>query len=69
MLELFIAVMAIVAMCRIASADDQSPIIWGAVTFLLVFGSFFIPMPFLRIGLAFVLALVAMIGYKLATDR
>jgi hypothetical protein len=39
------------------------------VTFVLVVASLFIPMPFLRVGLAFVLAFVAMIGYKVATDR
>ena len=69
MLELFVAVMAVVAVCKIASADDQSPVIWGALTLVLVFGSFFIPMPFLRVGLAFVVAIVAMIGYKVVANR
>ncbi len=69
MLELLVSALAVAAMCKIASADDQSPIIWGAVTLLLIIGSFFIPMPFLRVGLAFVVAVVAMIGYKVAANR
>jgi hypothetical protein len=69
MLELIVGVLAIVAMGKIASADNQSPIIWGSVTLLLVIGCMFIPMPFLRVGVAFVLAFVAMIGFKVATNR
>ena len=69
MLEIIVGIMAVVAMAKVASADNQSPIIWGSVTFVLVIACLFIPMPFLRVGLAFVLAFVAMIGYKVATNR
>jgi hypothetical protein len=69
MLELIVGLLAVIAMAKVASADNQSPIIWGSVTLLLVIGCLFIPMPFLRVGLAFALAFVAMIGFKVATNR
>jgi hypothetical protein len=69
MLELVVGIMAVVAMGKIASADNQSPILWGSLTLLLVIGCMFIPLPFLRVGLAFVVAFVAMIGFKVAADR
>ena len=69
MLEIIVGIMAVVAMAKVASADNQSPIIWGSVTLVLVIACLFIPMPFLRVGLAFVLAFVAMIGFKVATNR
>jgi hypothetical protein len=68
-LELIVGVMAVVAMGKIASADNQSPILWGSVTLLFVIGCMFIPMPFLRVGLAFILAFVAMIGFKVMASR
>ena len=69
MLELVVGIMAVAAVAKVAAADNQSPILWGSLTLALVVGCMFIPMPFLRVGLAFVLALGAMIGYKVATNR
>jgi chromate transport protein ChrA len=69
MLELIVVALVVAATCKIASADNQSPIIWGSVTLLFCFGCFLIPMPFLRVGLAFILAFVAMIGYKTVANR
>jgi hypothetical protein len=69
MLELLVAIALIVAMAKIASADDQSPIVWGALTGAIIVGCFFIPLPFLRLGIAFVVAFVAMIGYKVVRNR
>ncbi len=61
---------AVVAMVRIASADDQSTVIWGSVTLALCVASVvFVPIPFARVGFAFVLSFVAMIVYKMAANR
>ena len=71
MFELIMGVLAVVAVAKVASADDQSPVLWGAVMLLLGIGSIVLlpSLPFLRIGLAFVLTFVAMIGYKVYADR
>ena len=69
-MELVVAILAIVAMAKIASADDQSPIIWGSVTLLLLGACIaLIPLPFIRVGIAAVAAFVAMIGYKVVANR
>ena len=71
MFEIIVGIAAIVAMVRIASADDQSPLLWGFVTFgLCVLSIMAMPnLPFIRIGIAGVLAIVLMIGYKIWKDR
>ena len=69
MLELVIGIAAVVAMARIASAENMSSVIWGSLTLALVVACMVIPVPFLRVGLAFGLAFVAMIGYKVAANR
>jgi hypothetical protein len=70
MIEIFVSIMAVVAMVKIASADDQSPWLWGAATVALCVACIqLIPMPFLRIGIAFGLAFIGMIAYKVAADR
>ena len=41
---------SVVIMSRVADSEDRSPIIWGAITFALCFGStFIIPFPFVNI--------------------
>lgn len=52
MIEIGLGIAACVIMSKIASADDESPMIWGSVTFGLCFLSLFIPIPFLRILIA-----------------
>ena len=71
MFELIVGIFTIVAMVKIASADDQSPLLWGAVTFALcVVCIMLMPgLPFIRIGVAFVLAFVGMVAYKVAANR
>ena len=70
MLELIVGILAVIAMVKIASADDQSPWIWGAITFALFIACvFLIPLPFLRVGIAFGLAFIGMITYKVAANR
>ncbi|MDB5294757.1 MAG: hypothetical protein JWO31_740 [Phycisphaerales bacterium] len=61
---------AVVAMVKIASADDQSTVIWGSITLALgVAFVMFVPIPFARVGFAFVTSFVGMIAYKMAADR
>ena len=71
MFELIVGIAAIVAVVRIASADHQSPLLWGFVTFgLCVLSIMAMPgLPFIRIGVAGILAIVLMIGYKIWKDR
>lgn len=69
MLEIALGIAACVLMARIATADDQSGILWGAITFMLCFGSLFVPLPFLRIILACVASFVLMIVYKAVVDK
>ena len=69
MLELAMIVAAVVAMVRIASADDQSPLIWGLVTFGICVLCLGIPLPLIRVGIALVLSFLAMTLYKVVANR
>ena len=70
MLELIVASAVVVAMVKIAGADDQSPLLWGGIAFLLTAACVvLIPLPFIRVGIAFALSFVAMIAYKVLKDR
>ena len=69
MFKIIVGIAAVVAMVRIASADNQSTTLWGLVTFMLVVASLFIPLPFIRVGIAFVLAFLAMFTYKVVANR
>lgn len=68
MIEIGLGIAACVIMAKIASADDESPLIWGLATFGLCFLSLFIPLPFLRILLAWVASFVLMIVVKMIRD-
>ena len=71
MLEIVMIVAACVAMYRIADADEgASTMLWTLITLLLCIAAImFVPLPLIRIGLALFIAFIAMIGYKVATDR
>jgi hypothetical protein len=69
MIEIFLAIAASVAMGKIADADGRSPIVWGIITLATCAGSFAIPLPFLRILLAFIVAFVAMMVAKARAGR
>ena len=69
-IELIIAVFAVVGMARIASADDQSPWVWGSVTVaIIVLSTMFLHWQFIRIIIAFAVAFGLMFAYKVAADR
>jgi len=70
MFELIIGIMAIAAMVKVASADGQSGALWGFITFALCVACvLLIPLPFLRIGIAFFLAFIGMVVYKVAANK
>ncbi|HUG90430.1 MAG TPA: hypothetical protein VML55_06335 [Planctomycetaceae bacterium] len=69
MLEVALGIALCVIIGKIADADGQSGIIWGAVTFLLCFASLAIALPFLRILFAGVAAVVLMIAWKAIAGR
>ena len=52
---------SVVVMYRVADAEDRSPILWGAITFALCFGSMFIiPLPFINIFIGLVVSFLSM---------
>ena len=70
MLEIIVGVLLVVAIVKIADADDQSAGLWGGITVLAVLAAFFfIPLPFLRVGIAGIVVFLSMIGYKVAASR
>ena len=64
MIEIVLGIALCVVMGKIASADNQSPWVWGIVTFVLCAASLLIPLPFLRIGIAGAATFIGMIVYK-----
>lgn len=69
MIELGLGIAACVSIYKIAEADDESGLLWGAVTALLCYLSLSLPLPFLRMLLAAVAAFVLMIVFKVIRDR
>jgi len=66
MLELFLAVVMVVTMIKIADADGQSAILWGSAAFVIsVLCFMFIPFLFIRVLIAAVLTFAAMTAYKM----
>lgn len=71
-MEIVLLIAACVLMYRIADADDNgSPLIWAVATFLFGLATvFFLPMwPFVRVGLAVVLAFVGMIVWNVVAEN
>ena len=68
MIEIGLGIAACVLMAKIASADDESPMIWGLATFALCFLSLFIPIPFIRILIAWGASFALMIVVKSIRD-
>ena len=70
MLEILIVIAMIVLMAKIASADDQSPWLWGGLTFALSAAAIvLIPLPIIRLAIVGVVVFIAMIVYKVMKDR
>jgi hypothetical protein len=64
MLEIALAVGACVVIGKVASADGRSAIVWGLITAGICFLSLLIPIPFLRVLIAFGVAFGVMIAVK-----
>ncbi len=70
MFEILLAIAAIVTIARIASADDQSPILWGAAAFFLIgLCIVFVPLAYGRVLLGGILTFVGMTAYKMAARK
>jgi hypothetical protein len=63
-MEYFLGICAVVAMYKIADADGRSGLVWGVITLFIVFGCFAIPLPFLRVLIALIIAFVALMVRK-----
>lgn len=69
MLELLLGLAVCIASYKVADADGMSAGTWLGVSILIVLlCMFLIPLPLLRMLIAGVLVIVAMIGYKFATN-
>lgn len=64
MFEIGLVIAACVGMSRIADAEGRSGILWGVLTLGLCLASLLIPLPFLRVLLAGVIAFVALMVAK-----
>ena len=72
MCELVLAIFGCIAIYKIADADDDqaSPIPWTIVMVLATIAAVAVlPWPFLRVVIAVAGVFMAMIGYKMVTDR
>jgi succinate-acetate transporter protein len=69
MIEIGLAVAACILMSKIADAEGRSTLVWGTLTLLLCVGSLAIPLPFLRILLAGVVAFIALMVAKARAGR
>lgn len=65
MLEIIMIIAAVVLMAKAADIEKFSPWIWGGVTLLICFLCLWIPLPMIRIGIATVLSIAAMIVFKM----
>ncbi|MEM0914738.1 MAG: hypothetical protein AAGB29_12775 [Planctomycetota bacterium] len=64
MIEIVMIIAACVLMWRVAAADDHSPIIWMVVTLGICLAALLIPLPFIRIIIAVIVAFGVMIAVK-----
>ena len=69
MVEIALAIGACGAMAKIADADGRSSIVWGLITLGLCLASGPIPLRFLRILLAFIVAFILMMVAKARAGR
>jgi hypothetical protein len=69
MVEIALAIAACGAMAKIADADGRSSIVWGIIKFVICAASFAIPLPFLRVLLAFIVAFIVMMVAKVRSGR
>jgi hypothetical protein len=69
-MEFILGIVMCFAIAKIASADDQSGILWGVLAFVILLACYMvIPWPFARVLIAGGAAFVAMIAWKAIADR
>jgi hypothetical protein len=69
MVEIVLVIATCGAMAKIADADGRSSVVWGMITLAICAASFAIPLPFLRVLLAFIAAFVVMMVAKARAGR
>jgi hypothetical protein len=68
--ELLLFILMVITMARIADADGQSTIIWGAIALVLGIACVqFVPLVYGRILLAGVLTFISMTAYKVISNK
>lgn len=70
MVEIVLAVSAVVLIYRVAELDKQSGLAWGAIMAgAAVAAVMLIPWPFFRLGLAVLAVFVGMVLYRMVAER
>ena len=69
MFEILLTLAAIGAMAKIADAEGRFSIVWGVITLAICAVSFAIPLPILRVLLAFIVAFILMMVAKARAGR
>jgi len=70
MLEIIALIVIAGGIGKVASADGQSAIVWGGVTFLLgIAFVWLVPLPFLRMLAAGIAAFMLFIAYKVIAKK
>lgn len=64
MFELWMIIAAIVSLVKIAEIDDLNPWAWCLISVAAIFASMMLPLPLIRVFLAWVGVLVAMFMYR-----
>jgi uncharacterized membrane protein YgdD (TMEM256/DUF423 family) len=65
MLELLLLVALVIAMGKVADAENRSPMLWGGLTLLVGIASFFVvPIPFARLLIVGVVMFAGMMVAK-----
>ncbi|MFO0928475.1 MAG: hypothetical protein U0736_15870 [Gemmataceae bacterium] len=60
MIDLVLSIALAMLLGGVAFADDRSPILWGAITFVLCLLSLLIPLPVVRLVIVMGMVLVAL---------
>jgi hypothetical protein len=71
MIELLMIAAVVVAMGKIADIENRSALVWGALALVLSIGMMFAmpTLPYLRVGIAFVLLFILMMVMKAVSGR
>jgi len=65
MLEIFLYIVLVAVLIKIALVDNRSPFLWGAIAVGVCAATLYIPLPHLRVLIAGVLCILVMTGAKI----